>query len=102
MRTQAFFHIAIFPLVLTGLLLAACGTSALVKTTEPTIDGADVAATETAASKWDWFSVELTDAQTGQTFTMNDYAGKVVLVKTMAMWCPNCLFQAHEVRKMHK
>ena len=23
-----------------------------------------------------------------ETFTMNDYAGKVVLVETMAIWCP--------------
>jgi cytochrome oxidase Cu insertion factor (SCO1/SenC/PrrC family) len=50
----------------------------------------------------EWFGYALTDVQTGETFTMNDYAGKVVLVETMAMWCPNCLFQANEVRKMHK
>jgi peroxiredoxin len=39
--------------------------------------------------------------QTGETFTMNEYAGKVVLVETMAMWCPNCIVQANEVRKLH-
>jgi peroxiredoxin len=43
----------------------------------------------------------LTDVQTGKIFTMNDYEGKVVLVETMAMWCPNCIVQAHEVRKLH-
>ncbi len=37
-----------------------------------------------------------------RSFTMNDFAGKVVLVETMAMWCPNCLVQANEVRKMHE
>jgi cytochrome oxidase Cu insertion factor (SCO1/SenC/PrrC family) len=100
MRGQAFFHIAIFPLVLTGLFLTGCSTPAPAKTIEP-ITGESVAATETAASKWDWFSVELTDAQTGQTFTMNDYAGKVVLVETMAIWCPNCIVQANEVRNLH-
>jgi hypothetical protein len=25
------------------------------------------------------------------TFIMNDFAGKVVLLETMAMWCPNCI-----------
>jgi thiol-disulfide isomerase/thioredoxin len=50
----------------------------------------------------EWFDFELTDVQTGETFTMNDYAGKVVLVETMAMWCPNCIVQAHEVRKLHE
>ena len=49
-----------------------------------------------------WFDMELTDVVTGETFTMNDFAGKVVLVETMAMWCPNCLVQANEVRKMHE
>jgi cytochrome oxidase Cu insertion factor (SCO1/SenC/PrrC family) len=50
----------------------------------------------------DWFDMELTDAQTGKTFTMNDYAGKVVLLETMAIWCPNCIVQANEVRNLHK
>ena len=101
MRAQAFFHIAIFSLVLTSLFLTACGTPVPAKTIEPTTDESVMAA-ETATSEWDWFSVELTDAQTGQTFTMNDYAGKVVLVETMAIWCPTCARQANEVRNLHK
>lgn len=72
------------------LLLAACSPSSA--TDVPTV------ASDTPA----WFSMELTDAQTGKTFTMNDYAGKVVLLETMAMWCPNCVVQAHEVRKLHE
>ncbi|MFN2152223.1 MAG: TlpA family protein disulfide reductase, partial [Anaerolineales bacterium] len=31
----------------------------------------------------------------------NDYAGKVVLVGTMAIWCPNCAVQATQVSKLH-
>lgn len=50
----------------------------------------------------DWFDLELTDVQTDQTFTMNDYAGKVVLVETMAMWCPTCVIQATQVEKLHE
>ena len=50
----------------------------------------------------DWFAMELIDVQTGEAFTMNDYAGKVVLLETMAMWCPNCLVQANEVRNLHE
>lgn len=99
--SKAFFYITIFFLVLTGLFLTACGTSAPAKTIKPTVNES-IAATETAASEWDWFSVELTDAQTGQSFTMNDYAGKVVLVETMAIWCPTCARQASEVRNLHE
>jgi cytochrome oxidase Cu insertion factor (SCO1/SenC/PrrC family) len=50
----------------------------------------------------DWFDMELTDVQTGKTFTMNDYTGKVVLLETMAIWCPNCVVQANEVRNLHE
>jgi thiol-disulfide isomerase/thioredoxin len=50
----------------------------------------------------DWFDIKLTDAQTGNTFTMNDYAGKVVLVETMAIWCPNCIVQGTQVQKLHE
>jgi hypothetical protein len=46
----------------------------------------------------DWFDMELVDVQTGKTFTMNDYDGKVVLLETMAMWCLNCLLQAGQDR----
>lgn len=56
----------------------------------------------TAIARPEWFDMELTDAQTGAVFTMNDYAGKVVLLETMAMWCPNCIVQANEVRNLHK
>jgi len=56
----------------------------------------------TAATTPEWFDIELTDAQTGEVFTMNDYAGKVVLVETMAIWCPNCIVQANEVRNLHE
>ena len=57
---------------------------------------------EPAVARPEWFAMELTDAQTGEVFTMNDYAGKVVLVETMAIWCPNCAVQGNEVRNLHR
>jgi len=90
MRTKNFIYTLVATLILTSFLLTACGASASTPTPEP------------ASVRWQWFDIELTDVRTGETFTMNDYAGKVVLVETMAMWCPNCLFQANEVQKMHK
>ena len=79
----------ILAFVFISLLLSACGAS-------PTPTPA------TQASRPEWFDMKLTDVQTGETFTMNDFKGKVVLVETMAQWCPNCLIQAGEVRKLHK
>ncbi|MBK9925201.1 MAG: TlpA family protein disulfide reductase [Anaerolineales bacterium] len=61
-----------------------------------------VVASPSAVTTPEWFSMELTDAQTGETFTINDYSGKVVLLETMAMWCPNCLLQAGQVQRLHE
>jgi peroxiredoxin len=90
MKTKTFIYLPVLALILTSFWLTACGLSASNPTPEPVSETPE------------WFDIELTDVQTGETFTMNDYAGKVVLVETMAMWCPNCLFQANEVRKLRK
>jgi cytochrome oxidase Cu insertion factor (SCO1/SenC/PrrC family) len=76
--------------VLLALLAGACGAPSPAPTMAPT------------STKPEWFGIELTDVATGETFTMNDFAGKVVLLETMAMWCPNCLFQANEIIKLHR
>lgn len=49
-----------------------------------------------------WFSAELTDVNTGQTFSIADFKDKVVLVETMAIWCSNCLRQQKEVKALHE
>ena len=74
------------------LIITACSPEQAVITSVPQSTTAIV----TAATP-DWFDMELVDAQTGETFTMNDYAGKVVLLETMAIWCPNCVVQGNEI-----
>ena len=49
-----------------------------------------------------WFDIEMTDVQSDEAFSMTDFSGKVILIETMAMWCPNCIIQANEVRNLHK
>ena len=49
-----------------------------------------------------WFDASLTDARTGQPFSINDFQGKVVLVETMAIWCTNCLQQQGQVKALHE
>lgn len=83
-----------FVLALMFIVLSGCGLAR-------SLTGSQEATTLVPTTP-DWFQVELTDVQTGETFTMNDFAGKVVLLETMAVWCPNCILQASYVHKLHE
>jgi thiol-disulfide isomerase/thioredoxin len=48
-----------------------------------------------------WLSASLTDASTNQTFSINDFNGKVVLVETMAVWCTTCYAQQQQIKALH-
>lgn len=49
-----------------------------------------------------WYSTAFTDAGTGETFRIEDFKGKVVLVETFAQWCPTCLRQQKEFVRLHE
>ncbi|TFH37874.1 MAG: TlpA family protein disulfide reductase [Anaerolineales bacterium] len=49
-----------------------------------------------------WFSAQLVDVHTGETFSIRELSGQVVLVETMAVWCSNCLRQQREVLALHQ
>ncbi|NYT19931.1 MAG: redoxin domain-containing protein [Methanosarcinales archaeon] len=47
----------------------------------------------------DWRNVELTDARTGEIFSISDFEGPI-LVESFAVWCPTCLQQQKEMKKL--
>ena len=49
----------------------------------------------------DWYQAQFVNVNTGETFSINDLKGKVVLVETMATWCSNCLKQQKQVKELH-
>jgi thiol-disulfide isomerase/thioredoxin len=49
-----------------------------------------------------WFGAALTDAVTGETFHLEDFEGKVVLVELMAVWCTTCRAQQGEIVALHE
>jgi thiol-disulfide isomerase/thioredoxin len=49
-----------------------------------------------------WFKAGLTDVRSGEEFTIEDFHGQVILVETMATWCPSCLRQQNEVKALHE
>ncbi len=45
-----------------------------------------------------WLGVSLTDASTGKSFTLGDFAGKTVLVELITTQCPACLEQQQSIQ----
>jgi cytochrome oxidase Cu insertion factor (SCO1/SenC/PrrC family) len=45
-----------------------------------------------------WQQIALTNARTGETFTLADFEGQTVFVEPMATWCPNCRQQLTNVK----
>lgn len=69
------------------LVVAACGAPAAPAAGGRA--GADVSAI---------LAAPLRDARTGETFSLGSFAGKVVLVEGMAVWCPLCTDQQRQIR----
>jgi hypothetical protein len=95
MRLKYHHRFPLISMLITALSLAAC--SALAASPQPA-----PAVTPTTAAPPEWFSMQMTDVRDGKTYSVNDFAGKVVLIETIAEWCPNCLLQQGETRKMVK
>lgn len=50
----------------------------------------------------DWKTSPLVDVRTGETFTISDFTGKPILVESFAVWCPVCIKQQLEIKKLHE
>lgn len=96
----------ILSLALIALLtLAACAPAESTATpilATPTQEAAaaptePMAESPAAVTRPDWHNLILTDAATGESFTLADFAGQTVLVEPMATWCTNCRRQLGNV-----
>ncbi len=57
----------------------------------------DAPAAQSAMERPAWQTIQLTNARSGETFTLADFAGKTVYVEPMATWCPLCRGQQQRV-----
>jgi peroxiredoxin len=97
---------ALLVCVSAGLLLGACSPNPGIPAAggTPSATGKPSTTEAPAASETplpEWFALEMKDVNSGATFTINDFSGKVVLLSTMAQWCPNCLIQQAYIHKMY-
>ncbi len=104
---------ALTVLILLTLSITACTPVASSTPTQQTMPEVPTEATElpvtivapseapqTSVESPAWFSVQMTNVNTGELFSINDFQGKVVLVETMAQWCSSCHKQQTEVKSM--
>ncbi|MHB8136655.1 MAG: peroxiredoxin family protein, partial [Anaerolineaceae bacterium] len=102
-------------LVIVVLLISACAPinatdemilektdeKNIAQTIEPAIEITAEEMTAEAAESPTFFDASLTNVATGESFKISDFAGKVVLVENLAMWCPTCLKQQEQVKLLH-
>ncbi len=97
MRIRSRYRTSLITLfLLASLVLPACSANAPLAAQVP----ARATLAPTPSGPPNWLGVKMTDVLTGETFSMNDFSGKVVLVETMAEWCATCILQQIEVRKI--
>jgi hypothetical protein len=48
----------------------------------------------------DWKCENLTDVISGEQFSIEDFAGQTILLESFAVWCPTCLKQQKEMKKV--
>ena len=72
-------------------------TAAVPTRTYASIDPIPVVAPPTMPP---WFNVQMTDVTTGKSFKISDFSGKVILIDTMATWCPTCQGEMSQVKRL--
>jgi cytochrome oxidase Cu insertion factor (SCO1/SenC/PrrC family) len=74
----------------------AAASAASAATAAGSVASADP--TDAAAA---WLDIELTDAETGEPFTLASLRGEVVAIEPMAIWCSNCKAQQDNVKQAY-
>jgi len=72
-------------IILTAFIVGACGAPVVEAVKGPPA----------------FLNASLTDVNSGNTFTIQDLKGKVILVEAMAVWCTNCFKQQTQVKQLH-
>jgi cytochrome oxidase Cu insertion factor (SCO1/SenC/PrrC family) len=79
-------------------------TATAAATTEAIVAPAaslEAAVEEPADAAFAWLDLELTDAATGETFTLASLKGDIVAIEPMAIWCGNCKAQQDNVKEAY-
>ncbi len=84
------------PLVVCLALVGGCASAGPT----PSGSNADPIPVVAAPTLPLWFSVPMTDVITNKAFKIGDFAGRVVLLDTMATWCPTCQGEMSQIQQL--
>jgi len=87
-------------LLAATVVLAGCGSAAKATPPSPSPTYFDPIPAVPSPTMPSWFGVEMTDVNTGKSFKISDFSGKVILVDTMATWCPTCQGEMSQVQQL--
>ena len=94
MHQKNWSYILLAIVIIGSILLTSCAQQAPApaETPTPPPEGPTLAPA--------WMDIELTDVTTGQRFKISDFKGKPILLESFAVWCPTCLRQQKEIKKV--
>lgn len=49
-----------------------------------------------------WRNIEVTEVLTGNSFTINDFSDKPIILESFAVWCPVCKKQQDKIKDLHE
>jgi len=95
-------RVLITGLFLLLILITGAAASEQPKEVSKEVTNPDVTAVDPSDSGLGWTKIPMTDAVTGEQFTIDQLAkqGKPVLLHTFAVWCPACSMQLKESESM--
>src|SRR4051794_29264907 len=98
MIVAAWFSTLTAPLAVRAQdIAAACAGAIRLAPLAATPEPATASQTTDAAPSW--MTTELTDACTGETFRLANFAGKLLYVESMATWCGECYEQLTRIKE---
>ena len=95
MKQRYWIYLTATAVLIGSILISSCAQQTPAPSPAPVPSPASAAQPRAA-----WMAIELTDVITGQNFKINDFKGKTVLLESFAVWCPTCLRQQKELKKV--
>ena len=83
-----------------GFIAVAVASAGALSPSDTTPDAA-AGATDRKVATGAWRDIELTNAESGETFTIASLAGNVVAIEPMAIWCTQCKVQNDNIKQAY-